>query len=482
NANAGNFNDAVKCNILKSMMGGKYAPVSVNNNLVAENLAINSPDTLRAIQRLTQEKYQPYDTSDTYKARIRPLLLGVADNDAQVLGFLKSHLTGDFYTWMRIANPAGINAFFTELKNMWLERAPNLNGQVSQQSSYNTKIIEAPIIPQSIEKLRKEVQSSKAQKTQTPVPQTVEPVRQPRGPPSNLKTEEDYKNYYVAKYLNDLGIYSNEDLDSHYPKKPFQKTNQSARMDRIESKVDEIEQITFQFGKMVLENQSKKTVAKLNRTQRYYSFQPINSSVLANEEGNDDKTSQPEAGSPLREKIINPLTKNKWVESLEYMQCKIEDIDIPETFSDTASECVLMNKALNNALGWDLGIAPNFILTHNSDHITKLIGGHKDVAISIKHKNGWLIVIVNIVVIDDKETDYLLCLGMPFIRKVKGIPDSDKHEFRMTVCGKSYIIPTFIKPNENINEKQPSSKISSCCTIVIRDTTQDTEALEPLEE
>ncbi|CAG8630081.1 5431_t:CDS:2, partial [Diversispora eburnea] len=71
---------------------------------------------------------------------------------------------------------------------------------LSQQSSYNTKIIEAPIIPQSvflipdtqkmidetlakqksnydaeIEKLRKEVQSSKAQKTQAPVSQTIEP-------------------------------------------------------------------------------------------------------------------------------------------------------------------------------------------------------------------------------------------------------------------------------------------------------------------
>ncbi|RHZ50856.1 hypothetical protein Glove_490g8 [Diversispora epigaea] len=126
-----------------------------------------------------------------------------------------------------------------------------------------------------IEKLRKEVQSSKAQKTQTPVPLTVEPVRQPRGPPSNLKTEEDYKNYYVAKILNDLGIYSNEDLDSHYPKKPFQRTNQSTRIDRIESKVDEIGQMTSQFGKMVLENQSGKPLKKSNRTQRYYPFQPI---------------------------------------------------------------------------------------------------------------------------------------------------------------------------------------------------------------
>ncbi|CAG8791387.1 4973_t:CDS:1, partial [Acaulospora morrowiae] len=39
--------------------------------------------------------------------------------------------------------------------------------------------------------------------------------------------------------------------------------------------------------KMVLENQSKKPVAKSNRTQRYYPFQPINSSVSDNEEGNE---------------------------------------------------------------------------------------------------------------------------------------------------------------------------------------------------
>ncbi|CAG8658240.1 3165_t:CDS:2, partial [Diversispora eburnea] len=79
------------------------------------------------------------------------------------------------------------------------------------------KIIEAPVISQlpdtqkmidealakqksnydaEIEKLRKEVQSSKAQKTQVPVLQTIESVRQPRGPPSNLKTDKDYEDYY----------------------------------------------------------------------------------------------------------------------------------------------------------------------------------------------------------------------------------------------------------------------------------------------
>ena len=145
NANAGDFDNAYKCEILKSMMGGKYTPVPANNSLIAGNPAINTPDTLRAwmrakyqretvgnqqsaIQRLTQERFQSYDTPDTYETRIRPLLLGVADNDVQVLGFLKSQLSDDLYTWMKIANPAGINAFFTELKNLWLECPSNLNG------------------------------------------------------------------------------------------------------------------------------------------------------------------------------------------------------------------------------------------------------------------------------------------------------------------------------------------------------------------
>jgi len=37
---------------------------------------------------------------------------------------------------MKIANPAGINAFFTELKNLWLERPPNLyKGSIPNQIS-----------------------------------------------------------------------------------------------------------------------------------------------------------------------------------------------------------------------------------------------------------------------------------------------------------------------------------------------------------
>jgi hypothetical protein len=173
NANAGDFDNAVKYTLLKSKMGGKYAPVPANNGLVAGNPAINTPDTLRAwlrakyqretvgnqqsaIQRLTQEKFHQYDTPDTYETRIRPLLLGVADNDAQVLGFLKSQLSGELYTWMRIANPAGIDAFFTELKNMWLERPPNLNGGQTSQNNSSAEI----------EKLNSQITSLQAQLAQ----------------------------------------------------------------------------------------------------------------------------------------------------------------------------------------------------------------------------------------------------------------------------------------------------------------------------
>ena len=58
---------------------------------------------------------------------------------------------------------------------------------------------------------------------QVPAPQTVEPVRQPRGPPSSLKTEKGLKNYYIAKYLKEVDILNKEDLDSNYPIKPFQR-------------------------------------------------------------------------------------------------------------------------------------------------------------------------------------------------------------------------------------------------------------------
>src|SRR6266542_1993499 len=97
------------------------------------------------------------------------------------------------------------------------------------------------------------------QQAQVSAPQTVEPVRQPRGPPSSLKTEEGLKNYYVAEYLKEVGLLSKEDLDSDYPIKNFQRSrsqrsNVSNRIDRLEEGISEtwntVNQLINQFQKL----------------------------------------------------------------------------------------------------------------------------------------------------------------------------------------------------------------------------------------
>ncbi|RIA86524.1 hypothetical protein C1645_829125, partial [Glomus cerebriforme] len=101
NANAGDFDDAVKCDIYKAQMGGKYLPVSALDPY-NRNTNINTPATLRAWMR---SKYQCKTGS-------------VADT----------------------VTPTGIDAFFTQLKDMWLECAPNLNGGQNYQSTSLAKI------------------------------------------------------------------------------------------------------------------------------------------------------------------------------------------------------------------------------------------------------------------------------------------------------------------------------------------------------
>ena len=111
---------------------------------------------------------------------------------------------------------------------------------------------------QALVKKVTELQSQMAQQTQVPASQTVEPVRQPRGPPSSLKTEEGLKNYYVAEYLKEVGLLNKEDLDSDYPVKPFQRSrpqrsNVSNRIDRLEDGINEtqdtVNQLADQFQK-----------------------------------------------------------------------------------------------------------------------------------------------------------------------------------------------------------------------------------------
>jgi hypothetical protein len=78
-----------------------------------------------------------------------------------------------------------------------------------------------------------------AQQTQVPAPQIVEPIRQPKGPPSLLQTEEGCKDYYITEFLKDLGFVSKGEFDRDYPVKNFQRSrsqqnNNSVRFDKIE--------------------------------------------------------------------------------------------------------------------------------------------------------------------------------------------------------------------------------------------------------
>ena len=57
---------------------------------------------------------------------------------------------------MRAVAPTGINAFFINLKDMWLERAPNLNGGQNYQNNSSAEI----------EKLNSQIASLQAQLAQ----------------------------------------------------------------------------------------------------------------------------------------------------------------------------------------------------------------------------------------------------------------------------------------------------------------------------
>ncbi|RIB02993.1 hypothetical protein C2G38_2226281 [Gigaspora rosea] len=109
------FDNLLRADILKSKMAGKYTTIPAQhagNNIdtparfivwLHHKYQTETVGTQQvATQRLAQEKFLPFDNPEIYEARIRPLLLGVAD----------------------------------ELKNIWLERSPNLyKGSIPNQIS-----------------------------------------------------------------------------------------------------------------------------------------------------------------------------------------------------------------------------------------------------------------------------------------------------------------------------------------------------------
>ncbi|GET52580.1 hypothetical protein GLOIN_2v1885507 [Rhizophagus irregularis DAOM 181602=DAOM 197198] len=126
------FNAAMRSNVMKNKMSGRFIPVPVNNPYNG-NAAINTePEFLNwlqgkyrdvmvgtnqgAIIALMNESFSPIDTPDTYAKRIRSLAQGQVY--AEILPYLYNHLPDALEMRVRIAAPADLDAFFNELQKL----------------------------------------------------------------------------------------------------------------------------------------------------------------------------------------------------------------------------------------------------------------------------------------------------------------------------------------------------------------------------
>ncbi|RHZ81259.1 hypothetical protein Glove_122g37 [Diversispora epigaea] len=84
-----------------------------------------------SMKALINEKFSPLDTPDSYKQRIRTFTHSIADADC--LPILYNHLPENLELRVRMTAPATKDAFFTNLRNCWLES----NGSRSNIQSPN---------------------------------------------------------------------------------------------------------------------------------------------------------------------------------------------------------------------------------------------------------------------------------------------------------------------------------------------------------
>ena len=139
--------------------------------------------------------------------------------------------------------------------------------------------------------------------------QTIKLIKQPRGSPSTLKTEEGIKDYHIFEYLKNLGFLSKEEIERDYPVKPFQRprpqrNNVSTRIDRVEEGINEtrdaVNQLTNQFQKLNIhkcdicgetghnKGSCPKQIVQSNFNRSYFKpFTPINPQY-ASPDSNDD--------------------------------------------------------------------------------------------------------------------------------------------------------------------------------------------------
>ncbi|GET50361.1 hypothetical protein GLOIN_2v1848971 [Rhizophagus irregularis DAOM 181602=DAOM 197198] len=124
-----------------------------------------------------------------------------------------------------------------------------------------------------------------------------------------------------------------------------------------------------------------------------------------------------------------------------------------------------INDPAIKALGWKADKPSNFAIKGNSKHITDSLGWYTDVPVTLKDKEDKTVTVIgNFVRIDNGETEPMLFFDMSNIRKVQGVPDLNKNQFRIKLHGKVYIILTFSKASvvkDPLKEDQDQTSTNS---------------------
>ncbi|GET03028.1 hypothetical protein GLOIN_2v1778046 [Rhizophagus clarus] len=342
--------------------------------------------------------------------------------------------------------------------------------KIFQEAQAQQKTENQTLIKKITELESQMAQQSIAQTAQASAPQTVEPVRQPRGPPAFTKSEEGMRDYHISEFLKYLGLISKEEMDRDYPVKPFQRprpqrNDNSARFDRIEEGLDEtrnnVNQLADLFQKKAYIRKCgicgetghskgscpKGPIAQSSFTRSY--FTPLKPIVPPDSDGEENdrdgydddeqnrwyeqnrcydppvkKNSQPETYDQLLSKLSPPIRKmclsrkaqeeeskesDEWLSSLQYLNANINDLTISESFLDTASEFGSINDPAIKALGWKADKPSNFAIKGNSKHITDSLGWYTDVPVTLKDKEDKTVTVIgNFVRIDNGETEPML--------------------------------------------------------------------------
>jgi len=117
-----------------------------------------------ALKYLMSESFLVTDTPETYEKRIKPFVQGMVFAD--VLPYLYDHIPVNMQMRIRIATPADLGAFFTELRNIWLEAGGQTNIQIQPPHQASSQGVASA----EIEKLNSKIASLEAQIAQpTPV-------------------------------------------------------------------------------------------------------------------------------------------------------------------------------------------------------------------------------------------------------------------------------------------------------------------------